>query len=148
MAKYLFPALFTWESDDKVYHVTFPDLENVFTDGYTKEEAVENAADALNLMLHDEDPENIPAPTPIEQVKAPKGGFVSLILADTVAYQEIIDRENNPIKYARKRAKLNIKQLADLLGAPYRTVQEWNAGRRMPPKWVEKLVVEKIEETY
>lgn len=148
MAKYLFPALFTWEADDQVYHVTFPDLDNVFTDGYTKEEAVENAADALNLMLFDEDPEKIPTPTPIEQVKAPEGGFVSLILADTVAYQEVYDRENNPIRYARKKAKLNIKQLAELLGAPYRTVQEWNAGRRMPPKWVEKLVVEKIESVY
>ncbi|MBO6245751.1 MAG: helix-turn-helix transcriptional regulator [Anaerovibrio sp.] len=83
--------------------------------------------------------------TPIKEIKAPEGGFVSMILADTVAYQDVIERENNPIKYARKKAKMNIKQLADLLGAPYRTVQEWNAGRRMPPKWVEKLVIEKIE---
>ena len=147
MAKYLFPAVFT-PAEEGGYLVNFPDLSNVFTDGDSMEEAVENAADALNLMLFDEDPEKIPAPTPIEKVKAPEGGFVSLILADTVAYQEVYDRENNPIRYARKKAKLNIKQLAELLGAPYRTVQEWNAGRRMPPKWVEKLVVEKIESVY
>ena len=147
MAKYAFPAVFM-PAEEGGYLVTFPDLENCFTDGEAIEDSLENASDALNLILHDEVPEKIPAPTPIEQVKAPVGGFVSMVLADTVAYQEIIDRENNPIKYARKKARLNIKQLADLLGAPYRTVQEWNAGRRMPPKWVEKLVVEKIESVY
>ena len=44
--------------------------------------------------------------------------------------------ENNPIKYARKKAGLNIKKRSELLGAPYRTVQDWNAGRCMPPGWV------------
>ena len=70
---------------------------------------------------------------------------MSLVAADTDAYREIIERENNPIKYARKQAGLNIKMLAELLGAPYRTVQEWNAGRRLPPPWVQRLIVEKIE---
>ena len=147
MAKYSFPAVFA-PAEEGGYLITFPDLENCFTDGDTTEEALENASDALNLMLYDEKPENIPQPTPIEKVKAPNGGFVSLVLADTTAYKEIIERKNNPIRYARKKAKLNIKQLADLLGAPYRTVQEWNAGHRMPPKWVERLVIEKIESTY
>lgn len=32
--------------------------------------------------------------------------------------------ENNLIKYARKKAGLNIKKLSELLGAPYRTVQD------------------------
>ena len=68
-----------------------------------------------------------------------------MILADTVAYKAVMERENNPIKYAMKKAGVNIKQLANLLKAPYRTVQEWNAGRRMPPAWVQKLVIEKIE---
>ena len=147
MAKYAFPAVFA-PAEEGGYLVTFPDLGNCFTDGDTVEDSLENATDALNLMLVDEVPEKIPNPTPIEQIVAPAGGFVSMVLADTVAYQEVIDRENNPIRYARKKANLNIKQLADLLGAPYRTVQEWNAGRRMPPKWVEKLVVEKIESVY
>ena len=38
-----------------------------------------------------------------------------------------------------------MKKLADLLGAPYRTVQDWNAGRRMPPDWVQRLIIEKFE---
>ena len=144
MAKYAFPAVFT-PAEEGGYLVTFPDLENVFTDGENIEDSLANASDVLNLMLYDAKKDNIPMATPIKEIKAPEGGFVSMILADTVAYQDVIERENNPIKYARKKAKMNIKQLADLLGAPYRTVQEWNAGRRMPPKWVEKLVIEKIE---
>ena len=74
MAKYSFPAVFA-PAEEGGYFITFPDLENCFTDGDTTEEALENASDALNLMLYDEKPENIPQPTPIEKVKAPAGGF-------------------------------------------------------------------------
>ncbi len=144
MAKYVFPAVFK-PAEEGGYYVTFPDLENCFTDGDTQEEALENANDVLNLMLYDEKAENIPEHTNINDIKVPKNGFASLILADTEAYREVIERENNPIKFAMKKAKLNIKQLSELLEAPYRTCQEWNAGRKRPAAWVEKLVIEKIE---
>jgi len=55
------------------------------------------------------------------------------------------DNEDNAIKAARVKAGLNIKQLAELLGAPYRTVQEWNAGRHLPPAWMARLIVAEIE---
>lgn len=51
----------------------------------------------------------------------------------------------NPIKEARIRAGLSIKELAELLGAPYRTVQEWNAGRSRPVEWAERLIIEKLD---
>lgn len=54
------------------------------------------------------------------------------------------DNEINPLKEAREKAGLNIKQLAELLGAPYRTVQEWNAGRHLPPEWMTKILVDEI----
>ena len=54
------------------------------------------------------------------------------------------DTEINPLKVAREKAGLNIKQLAELLGAPYRTVQEWNAGRHLPPTWMTKILVDEI----
>ncbi|MBQ8919121.1 MAG: hypothetical protein IJ056_03325 [Acidaminococcaceae bacterium] len=57
----------------------------------------------------------------------------------------MIDRENNPIKAAREKAGMSLKELSILLNAPYRTVQEWNAGRLTPSKWVQQLIVEKIE---
>lgn len=46
---------------------------------------------------------------------------------------------------ARQAAGLSIKGLADLLGAPYRTVQNWCDGSRVPPAWLQRLIVEKIE---
>lgn len=147
MAKYIFPAIFTWSDEDKTYYVTFPDLESCHTDGDTVEEALENADDVLNLMLYAMKEEDMPIPeaTDIADVPAPGIGFVNYVMADTVAYQEVIDRENNPIKYAMKKAGLNIKKLSDLLEAPYRTVQDWVSGKKKPPKWCQKLIIEKIE---
>ena len=54
-------------------------------------------------------------------------------------------RTNNAIREAREKAGLNIKQLAELLGAPYRTIQEWNAGRMSPPEWIERIIIAEIE---
>ena len=51
----------------------------------------------------------------------------------------------NKIKAARIAAGMNIKELADLLHAPYRTVQDWNAGNRQPPAWIEKFIIAEIE---
>lgn len=51
----------------------------------------------------------------------------------------------NPIREARIRAGLSIKELAELLGAPYRTVQDWNAGRSEPVGWAERLIIDKLE---
>lgn len=53
--------------------------------------------------------------------------------------------KGNAIREARERAGLNIKQLAELLGAPYRTIQEWNAGRMAPPEWIQRIIVAEIE---
>ena len=147
MAKYIYPGVFAWSDEDKTYYVTFPDVQGCFTDGETVSEALENANDALNLMIYDLESNDMPIPkaTPLEDVPTPSKGFVNLIMADTVAYQEVIDRENNPIKYAMKKAGLNIKKLSLLLDAPYRTVQDWIAGKRMPPAWCQKLIIEKIE---
>lgn len=51
----------------------------------------------------------------------------------------------NKVREARERAGLTIKQLADLLGAPYRTVQDWNAGKSKPVEWAERLIIEKLD---
>ena len=144
MARYVYPAVFTPE--DRGYVVTFPDWGGA-TQGEDVADAIDMAADFLGFTCWnaEQEHEKIKQPTPLKDVAVPEGGFVNLVTADTEAYQKIIDRENNPIKYAREQAGLNIKALANLLGAPYRTVQDWNAGRRMPPKWMQSLIVEKIE---
>ena len=37
------------------------------------------------------------------------------------------------------------RALADLLGAPYKTVQAWNDGSRVPPAWLQRLIIVEIE---
>lgn len=49
------------------------------------------------------------------------------------------------IKEARKNANLTQQGMADLLGIPRRTIQNWESGERTPPEWAERLVIEKLE---
>lgn len=49
------------------------------------------------------------------------------------------------IKEAREAAGLERKELSNLLGIPYRTIQNWELGLRTPEPWLEKLLIEKIE---
>lgn len=51
----------------------------------------------------------------------------------------------NKIKEARIAAGLTQKEVCARLNIPPRTLQDWEAGRRNPPVWVEALVLEKIE---
>ena len=51
--------------EDESIIVTFPDLEDTFTDGATMQEAFENAEDVLTLMLwnREEEKDDIPMPS-------------------------------------------------------------------------------------
>lgn len=49
------------------------------------------------------------------------------------------------IKEARKAAKLTQKQMSDLFEIPQRTIEAWEVGKRTPPPYVAKLIVEKLE---
>lgn len=48
------------------------------------------------------------------------------------------------IKEARLAAGLTQRKMSELLEIPLRTIEEWEAGRRKPPIYVEKLIVEKL----
>lgn len=89
--KYVYPALFVVEDDGII--VTFPDLDDTFTDGATMQEAFENAEDVLNLMLwnREEEKEEIPLPSEPEQITVPQGATLAMIKADTLAYRKIHD---------------------------------------------------------
>lgn len=69
--------------EGKTYEVTFPDFPDCLTWGEDKEDALEQAAEALTLYLEPDVPytsaSEFPAPTPIEQVAVPNGGFVAYI---------------------------------------------------------------------
>ena len=49
------------------------------------------------------------------------------------------------IKEAREARGWSRSELARRLEAPLRTLEDWEAGRRTPPEWIEKIIVEKIE---
>lgn len=48
------------------------------------------------------------------------------------------------IQEARQEAGLTQKQVFELIGVPVRTLQNWEAGIRVCPLYVEKLIVEKL----
>ena len=145
MAKYIYPAVFT-PAEEGGFVVSFPDWGGA-TQGDDEMDALEAANDFLGLTCWTAVNEGctIPNPTDAKSIDVPEGGFVNLVMADTVAYQEVIDRENNTIKNSMKKAGLNIKKLSELLEAPYRTVQDWVSGKKKPPTWCQKLIIEKIE---
>lgn len=49
------------------------------------------------------------------------------------------------IKEYRLAAGLTQKQFSELFEIPLDTVKNWDAGRRYPPLWAEKLIIEKLE---
>ena len=51
----------------------------------------------------------------------------------------------NKIKEARQNAGLTQKAMSDLLEIPKRTLESWEMGERNPAKWVEKLILEKLQ---
>lgn len=48
------------------------------------------------------------------------------------------------IKEARENAKLTQVKMSELLEIPKRTIEDWENGRRKPPIYVEKLVVNEL----
>lgn len=52
----------------------------------------------------------------------------------------------NEIGKARLETGIRITDIARLIGAPYRTVQNWCDGSANPPLWLQRLVVEKIRQ--
>ena len=91
MAKYVYPAIFTPESEG--YSVSFPDIDGCYTCGDNLADAVYMAEDALALMLWDmeEDGKSLPDPSKINNISLAKGEFVSYVPADTTEYRKKCD---------------------------------------------------------
>lgn len=49
------------------------------------------------------------------------------------------------IKEAREAARLSQAAAAELIGVPKRTWEDWEAGKHKPPKYVKKLIIEKLQ---
>ena len=65
------------------------------------------------------------------------------VSADTIIEEREI---NMNIKEARSKVGFTQKQVQELMGIPIRTLQNWEAGIRKCPDYIERLVVEKILE--
>ena len=154
--KYAFPAVFYPDENAIAFH--FYDAEDWFSFGDDMAEAIEAAEDVLNLSLWDleEDgkQDEIPTPTPLDKVVLKPNETVRMIYADTEVYakkvaeqlkREEIEAAANPIKAVRESKGWTIKEFADFLNAPYRTIQDWNAGKTQPPKWIATLIIDKVQ---
>ena len=143
--KHYYPAIFTPKGDGlKGYTLEFPDIPGCFTCGDDMNECMRMAHDAVGIMLEEVDEKDYPMPSNFADIDLSdclEGSFVAVVCFDKEKY----DAGNaNPIKAAGERVGLTIKQVAELLGAPYRTVQNWFNGTHQPSPWIERLVVEKI----
>lgn len=50
----------------------------------------------------------------------------------------------NRIRSARLAAGLSQKEMSELLRIPKNTITGWEQGRRTPPEYVERLIIEKL----
>ncbi len=49
------------------------------------------------------------------------------------------------IKKKREKMGVSAAELSRRLDIPYRTLQDWEAGKRTPAPWAEKLILEKMD---
>lgn len=96
MAKYVYPAIFTPESEGG-YSIRFPDIENCFTDADDIISAMKMANDVLCLMLYELEQANrkIPAASSVSEIQnmTDNNEFVSLIACDTIEYRKFFDNK-------------------------------------------------------
>ena len=78
--RYVYPAVFTYYGPGKEIAVVFPDL-NCATSGEDDEDALFSARELLGgrLALLEEDGEEIPAPTPLSEVKVEENERSALV---------------------------------------------------------------------
>jgi len=88
MAKYTYPAVF--EKDNvSGYSIYFPDIEGCYTQAEDISEGIENAGDALCLMLYELEKQGKPIPkySNIKDIKTGEDDIVTLIACDTQFYK-------------------------------------------------------------
>ena len=88
MAKYTYPAVFENEEDGG-FSIYFPDIEGCYTQAEDLTEGIENAADALCLMLYDMEKQGKPMPKPskIKDIRVNENDIITLIACNTQYYK-------------------------------------------------------------
>jgi len=91
--KYVYTAIFSPEPSDtnkNLLSVVFPDIQMCHTCGQDLLDAMEMAADVLCLCLYhlEEEGEDIPDPTPPQNIKVEGNDFITAIAVDTNYYRQ------------------------------------------------------------
>lgn len=89
MNKLFYPAIFH-VADEGGFWITFPDLPECMTQGDNMQEAYEMAADALGLALtsREEEKQEIPSPSDINNIKLNSDEYCVIIEFDMLAYKK------------------------------------------------------------
>ena len=88
MAKYTYPAVFEQEPEGG-YSIYFPDIKGCYTQADDIAEGIENASDALCLMLYEleKQKKTLPTATNIKNIEVNDDSVVTLIACDTRFYK-------------------------------------------------------------
>ena len=92
MAKYIYPAVFEKEREGG-YSIYFPDIEGSYTQAEDIATGIENAGDALCLMLYEMEKQGVAIPknTDIKNIKAGKNDIITLIACNTQFYRNYFE---------------------------------------------------------
>ena len=153
---YEYPAVFYNDEGKIAFH--FYDIEELHSFGDNLDEAIMAAQEILaDYFWEQEQADTIhTVPTSVEDVEVKALQVVKMITADTDKYAAELDTLNeraailnaeNPIRELLNRRRMKIKELADMLEMPYRTLQDNALGKSKMPRWVLKLVVDKVLNT-
>ena len=88
MAKYSYPAIFEKEQEGG-YSIYFPDIEGCYTQAEDIADGIENASDALCLMLYELEKQGRPIPnsSKIKDIEVSENDIVTLVACDTQFYK-------------------------------------------------------------
>jgi len=120
MAKYAYPALFE-KDEDGGYSIYFPDIDGCYTQAENIAEGIENAGDALCLMLYELEKQGKPLPKPghIKDITTGADDIVTLIACDTQFYKNYYEGKSVKInatiplwlKEAGEKRHVNFSQI-------------------------------------
>lgn len=93
---YIYPAILEYEGKEILIH--FPDLEGCNTFGENDEDALYMAKDALGLYIAcmEEDKEELPAPTPLNEIKLKSNQRVILVEVNMPSFRDAV--QNTAVK--------------------------------------------------
>jgi len=120
MAKYTYPAIFEKEQEGG-YSIYFPDIEGCYTQAEDTAEGIENAGDALCLMLYEleKQGEPIPKSSNMKDIEVSGDDIVTLIACDTQFYKNYYEGKSVKInatiplwlKEAGEKKRINFSQI-------------------------------------